>query len=51
LGFLISVVGNPYSIMAYRINDVFNIQLMLPFAWATKNILFHSTRCPHNCAK
>ena len=36
LGLFISVVGNPYSIVAYRVDDVFNMQLVLPFKQAMK---------------
>lgn len=31
LSFLVSMVGNPYSIVAYGVNDVFQIHLVLPF--------------------
>lgn len=36
LGFFIGVVGNPYSIVSHCINDVFDIQLVLPFQRVTE---------------
>ena len=36
LGLFISVIGNSYSIIAYRVNDVFNMQLLLPFRQAMR---------------
>lgn len=35
LGFFIGAVGNPYSIASHCVNDVFDIQLGLPFQRAT----------------
>jgi hypothetical protein len=32
LGFFVSVVRNPYSVMTYRVNDVFDSH-GLPFGW------------------
>ena len=34
------MVSNPYSIFAYRVNDVFDIQLVVPFEQATELELF-----------
>ena len=44
----ISVVGNPYSVVSYCVNDVFNIHLVLPFKQVTKDaallpLFYHST--------
>ncbi|MCL0093458.1 hypothetical protein M1O19_00790 [Dehalococcoidia bacterium] len=35
LGFFVGAVGNPYSIASHCVNDVFDIQLGLPFQRAT----------------
>ena len=37
LGFFIGVVGNPYLLITYRVNDVFDSHLALPFKQVTKD--------------
>ena len=46
LGFFISVVGNPYSLITYRVNDVFDSHLVLSFKRVIEDGVPHITILP-----
>ncbi len=47
LGFFVSVIGNPYSLITYRVNDVFDSHLVLPVERVTEDGVPHTTILPH----